>query len=192
MRPKDVVEPFFGGHQGGIVTPLQHHTCFAAFDLVADNRDDVVQMLQTWTAAAARMSTGQTAKPLGDDDSVPVTDSGDALGLSPSRLTVTFGFGAGLFTKDGKDRYGLAAHRPEALVDLPRFAGDQLADARTGGDLSVQACADDPQVAFHAVRQLARLAYGAAHDPLGAKRFYSPDPRERDAAQPDGLQGRDQ
>jgi deferrochelatase/peroxidase EfeB len=26
----------------------------------------------------------------------------------------------------------------------------------------VQACADDPQVAFHAVRQLARIAYGIA------------------------------
>jgi deferrochelatase/peroxidase EfeB len=158
----NAVEPFFGGHQGGIVTPLQHHTCFAAFDLVTNSRDEVVQMLQTWTAAAARMSTGQAAKPLGNDDSVPVTDSGDALGLSPARLTVTFGFGAGLFTKDGKDRYGLAAHRPAALVDLPKFVGDQLADARTGGDLSVQACADDPQVAFHAIRQLARLSYGAA------------------------------
>jgi deferrochelatase/peroxidase EfeB len=159
---KDAVEPFYGAHQGGIVTPLQHNTYFAAFDLVTDSRDDVVQMLQTWTAAAARMSTGQTAKPLGDDDSVPASDSGDALGLSPSRLTITFGFGAGLFTKDGKDRYGLAAHRPEALADLPKFVGDQLADARTGGDLSVQACADDPQVAFHAIRQLARLSYGAA------------------------------
>ena len=31
-----------------------------------------------------------------------------------------------------------------------------------GGDLSVQACADDPQVAFHAVRELERLAYGTA------------------------------
>src|ERR1700677_1384141 len=162
IADKDAIEPFYGAHQGGILTPLQHNTYFAAFDLVTDKRDDVVQMLQTWTAAAARMSTGQTAKPLGDDDSVPVTDSGDALGLSPSRLTVTFGFGAGLFTKDGKDRYGLASRRPEALVDLPRFVGDQLADARTGGDISVQACADDPQVAFHAVRQLARLSYGAA------------------------------
>ena len=159
---KDAVEPFYGAHQGGIVTPLQHNTYFAAFDLVTDSRDDVVQMLQTWTAAAARMSTVQTAKPLGDDDSVPASDSGDALGLSPSRLTITFGFGAGLFTKDGKDRYGLAARRPEALADLPKFVGDQLADARTGGDLSVQACADDPQVAFHAIRQLARLSYGAA------------------------------
>jgi deferrochelatase/peroxidase EfeB len=85
-------------------------------------------------------------------------DSGEALGLPSARLTVTFGFGAGLFIRDGKDRYGLAARRPDALVDMPKFVGDQLAEARTGGDLSVQACADDPQVAFHAVRQLARLA----------------------------------
>ncbi len=49
-----------------------------------------------------------------------------------------------------------------ALVDLPRFPGDQLVDARTGGDLSVQACADDPLIAFHAVRQLSRLAYNVA------------------------------
>jgi deferrochelatase/peroxidase EfeB len=67
-----------------------------------------------------------------------------------------------LFVKDGRDRYGLAGRRPEALVDLPTFNGDQLAAARTGGDLSLQACADDPQVAFHAVRQLVRLAYGVA------------------------------
>ena len=39
---------------------------------------------------------------------------------------------------------------------------DQLIEAKTGGDLSIQACADDPQVAFHAVRQLARLAAGTA------------------------------
>ena len=68
----------------------------------------------------------------------------------------------GLFVKDGKDRYGLANHRPEALVDMPRFVGDQLVEAHTGGDLSIQACADDPQVAFHAVRQLARLAEDVA------------------------------
>jgi deferrochelatase/peroxidase EfeB len=32
-------------------------------------------------------------------------------------------------------------------------------ESSTGGDLSIQACADDQQIAFHAVRQLARLAY---------------------------------
>jgi deferrochelatase/peroxidase EfeB len=84
------------------------------------------------------------------------------VGLLPARLTMTFGFGPGLFIKDGKDRYGLASQRPAALVDLPKFNGDQLIEARTGGDISIQACADDPQVAFHAVRQLARLATGVA------------------------------
>jgi deferrochelatase/peroxidase EfeB len=75
---------------------------------------------------------------------------------------LTFGFGAGLFARDGEARYGLAAQRPQALVDLPSFHGDGLVETRTGGDLSVQACADDPQVAFHAVRQLVRFAYGIA------------------------------
>ena len=47
-------------------------------------------------------------------------------------------------------------------MDLPHFPGDALEDARCGGDLAVQACADDPQVAVHAVRNLARLAFGTA------------------------------
>ena len=38
----------------------------------------------------------------------------------------------------------------------------ELIETRTDGDLSVQASADDPQIAFHAVRHLARLAYGVA------------------------------
>jgi deferrochelatase/peroxidase EfeB len=156
------VEPFWGAHQDGITTPAQGHSYFAAFDLLTASRDDVIRMLRTWTDAAARMAAGRTAAAIGQNVTTPGSDTGEALGLPPSRLTVTFGFGAGLFVKGGKDRYGLAARRPAALVDLPRFNGDQLIPARTGGDLSVQACADDPQVAFHAVRQLARLAYGAA------------------------------
>jgi deferrochelatase/peroxidase EfeB len=156
------VEPFWGRHQGGIATPVQTHTYFAALDLVATKRDDVIKMLRAWTAAAAHMAAGQAAAPLGQDLTIPGPDTGEALGLPAARLTVTFGFGSGLFVKDGKDRYGLAARRPPALVDLPRFNGDQLLATRTGGDVSIQACADDPQVAFHAVRQLARLAYGTA------------------------------
>jgi len=159
---RNASEPFWGQHQGGILTPLQSHTYFAAFDLTTDKRGDVIKVLRGWTAAAARMASGQTAEPLGQDLTVPGSDTGEALGLPPARLTVTFGFGAGLFAKDGKDRYGLAAHRPDALVDLPKFNGDQLVEAITGGDLSIQACADDPQVAFHAVRQLARLGADVA------------------------------
>jgi deferrochelatase/peroxidase EfeB len=146
-------EPFWGTHQAGIATPLQKHLYFAALDLTTTKREDVVNLLRVWTDATARMTAGQTSE---------AGDTGEALGLSPARLTVTFGFGASLFTRDGQDRYGLAASRPVALVDLPKFPGDQLVAEHTDGDLAVQACADDPQVAFHAVRQLARLAANVA------------------------------
>jgi len=155
-------EMFFGEHQGGIATAQQANSYFVAFDLVAKSRDEVTAMLRAWTEAAARMTSGETARPLGQDLSVEGPDGASALGLTRARLTITFGFGAGLFAKDGVDRYGLAGKRPDALVDLPRFNGDQLQAARTGGDISVQACADDPQVVFHAVRELDRLSYGAA------------------------------
>jgi deferrochelatase/peroxidase EfeB len=158
---RTTTEPFWGPHQGGIATPAQAHSTFAAFDLSTDKRDEVIALLKSWTDAAAAMTSGKPVAALAGADG-DAGDSGDTLELPPARLTITFGFGPGLFIKDGRDRYGLAARRPEALIDLPRFNGDQLVPERTGGDLSVQACADDPQVAFHAVRQLARLAYGAA------------------------------
>ncbi len=156
------VEPFFGAYQAGIATTQQTHCYVMALDLVTPKRADVVALLQAWTAAAARMTAGQTAEPLASDLSVPAADGGSALDLPAARLTVTFGFGPGLFVQNGVDRYGLAAQRPAALVDMPRFNGDQLDPKRTGGDLMVQACADDPQVAFHAVRELVRLSYGHA------------------------------
>jgi deferrochelatase/peroxidase EfeB len=159
---RDQIEPFWGPHQGGITTAVQSHTYAAALDLITTKRDDVIRLLRIWTNAAAKMSSGQPAQALRRDVEQAGRDSGEALGLPTARLTLTFGFGAGLFVKDGRDRYGLAAQRPQALVDLPRFNGDQLIETGTGGDLSVQACADDPQVAFHAVRQLARLARGIA------------------------------
>ncbi|WP_158742060.1 iron uptake transporter deferrochelatase/peroxidase subunit [Acidisphaera sp. L21] len=155
-------EPFFAPHQGGIVTARQNHTYFATFDLVTDKPSDLVTLLRNWTAVAARLSRGEDAAAPAATQDAPGTDTGETAGLDAARLTITFGFGPGMFEHEGKDRYGLKAKRPEALVDLPKFNGDQLEDARTGGDLSVQACADDPQVAFHAVRQMARLAKGVA------------------------------
>ena len=176
------VEPFWGAHQSGITTPAQRHSYTAAFDLTAARREDLVGMLRQWTAAAARLCGGEPAQPLQQDAAIRAADSGEALGLPPSRLSLTFGFGAGMFVKDGKDRYGLAARRPVALVDLPEFEGDELTEALTGGDLSVQACADDPQVAGHAVRQLAQLARGAAQLRWAQTGFRSdagPDQRPR-------------
>lgn len=152
---------FRGEHQAGIITPAQDRLHFAAFDVTTDSRDKLVRLLEQWTNAAERMTRGE---PAGDGSSsydAPPEDTGEAIGLPPAGLTITFGFGPTLFvTPDGRDRFGLADRRPEALTRLPHFSGDTLDPARSDGDLCVQACADDPQVAVHAIRNLARIGFG--------------------------------
>ncbi len=156
VGPGSAVE-FFGEHQAGIVTPPQQHLVFAAYDLTATDRPELTALLSGWTAAAARLTKGQA---LGGPDALddPPPDTGEAVGLGPSRLTLTVGFGPGLFDP----RFGLADRRPEVLAPLPPFPGDDLDPARSGGDLCVQACADSLQVAFHAVHELTRLGLGSA------------------------------
>ncbi|PTB16868.1 deferrochelatase/peroxidase EfeB [Trinickia symbiotica] len=171
--PYRALEPFFGQHQGGIVTPQQSHTYVAALDLTTNKRADVIGLLRAWTEAGSRLTRGEPAASIDGPDDRPAEDSGEALGLGAARLTITFGFGPGLFALEGKDRYGLANRRPAALVDLPRFNGDQLVPEKTGGDLFIQACAHDAQVAFHAVRQLARIGSGVAHIRWGQAGFLS-------------------
>ncbi|KOX27465.1 peroxidase [Streptomyces sp. NRRL F-4707] len=149
--------PFHGAHQAGIATPVQDRLHFAAFDVTTEDRAAFVALLKEWTAAARAMTAGHAVGEgaYGGLPEAPPDDTGEALGLRPSRLTLTLGFGPSLFEK-----FGLAGRRPEALADLPKFPGDNLDRARSGGDLCVQACADDPQVAVHAVRNLARIGFG--------------------------------
>jgi deferrochelatase/peroxidase EfeB len=160
----DAAVAFTGAHQAGIVTPAQDRLHFVAFDVTTDSRDELVAVLKAWTAAARRMTAGQDAGPEGAVDGVryaPPDDTGEAIGLPASGLTLTIGFGPTLFTTaDGTDRFGLGARRPAPLVELPSFPGDQIDPARSGGDICIQACANDPQVAVHAVRNLVRLGVG--------------------------------
>ncbi|KOG84212.1 MULTISPECIES: iron uptake transporter deferrochelatase/peroxidase subunit [Streptomyces] len=160
-RPAEAV-PFHGAHQAGIATAVQDRLHFAAFDVKTDDRAELIALLKEWTQAAARMTAGSQigSGAIGSLAEAPPDDTGEALGLPPSRLTLTFGIGPTLFESGGKDRFGLRDRRPAALVDLPRFPGDNLDPARGGGDLCVQACADDPQVAVHAIRNLARIGFG--------------------------------
>ncbi|MFE5741636.1 iron uptake transporter deferrochelatase/peroxidase subunit [Streptomyces celluloflavus] len=153
---------FHGPHQAGIASAVQDRLHFAAFDVTIDDRDELIALLKEWTKAAARMTAGDAVGDgaVGGLAEAPPDDTGEALGLPPSRLTLTFGIGPTLFEKDGKDRFGIKDRRPEALIDLPQFPGDNLDRARSGGDLCVQACADDPQVAVHAIRNLARIGFG--------------------------------
>jgi deferrochelatase/peroxidase EfeB len=155
--------PFRGTRQAGIATPVQQRLAFAAYDLTVDgdpaaNRAALQQMLRTWTAAAAAMAVAQSVPGDNGNPAAPPADTGEAVGLPAANLTITVGFGPSLFDK----RFGLAGKRPAALADLPAFARDQLDPLTSHGDVCIQACADDPLVAFHAIRNLARLARGTA------------------------------
>ncbi|MBF9070833.1 iron uptake transporter deferrochelatase/peroxidase subunit [Streptacidiphilus fuscans] len=142
--------PFHGTHQAGIVEPMQSTLHATAFDLTAGTgRPGLVSLMKRWSAAAGAMAEGR--KPPG------LTDDQVALDAGPSSLTVTFGFGASVFAKAG-----LTAQLPSQLAPLPPFPEDRLDRARCDGDLWVQVCADDPLVAYHAMRTLQRLAAGQA------------------------------
>jgi deferrochelatase/peroxidase EfeB len=148
--------PFRGAHQAGIATPAQDRLAFAAFDVTTGKRGELIALLQKWTEAAERMTRGVAIGAVdGTDQQVPV-DTGEATDLPAANLTITIGFGPSLFDA----RFGLAAHKPVALAPLPGFAHDVIDPARSNGDICLQACADDPQVAFHAVRNLNRLGFG--------------------------------
>jgi deferrochelatase/peroxidase EfeB len=163
--PDELPVEFGGRHQAGIVTPAQDRMYFVAFDLTGDQRDDVVALLQDWTVAARKLVQGNDVGEfgaVGGSPLAPPEDTGEALGLPPSRLTLTIGFGPSFFEKDGKPRFGLGGLKPELLKDLPAFSGDRLQPEISGGDIAIQACANDPQVAVHAVRNLVRIAFGRA------------------------------
>jgi deferrochelatase/peroxidase EfeB len=151
--------PFYGPHQAGITTPQQSRLVFAAFDLTTFDVHAVKAMLGQWSAAAALMTQGELIGPTEIRPEAPPFDTGEALGIGPQRLTVTVGFGPSMFD----ERFGLAARRPAALAPLPQLPGDAVLDEQiSGGDICVQACADDPQVAFHVIRNFARIAAGTA------------------------------
>jgi hypothetical protein len=103
-QTRAAMEGFDGPHQSGILTPLQNHSCFVVFDLVSEDGPSLVRLMRLWTEASRRMMRGQTAAAMEGDPDKPGADSGEAIGLGPSRLSITFGFGAGVFEKDGKDR----------------------------------------------------------------------------------------
>ncbi|MBS0025165.1 iron uptake transporter deferrochelatase/peroxidase subunit [Microbacterium paraoxydans] len=160
------VYDFFGAHQAGITTPVQDHLHFASFDMMPrTDRDDLISLLQDWSYAASRLTQGlevSASGAVGGSPEAPPDDTGEALGLPSAGLTITIGLGPSLFENEDGDRYGIASQRPAGLERLPAFLGDDLDPDASHGDLCVQACADDPQVAVHAIRNLSRIAFGRA------------------------------
>jgi deferrochelatase/peroxidase EfeB len=148
--------PFYGSaEQAGIRTPPQRHALFMTFDLTSSRRTDLQVLLARWSGAIAQLMKGRTIGQVEPERPNAVGfDTGEALELEPASLTVTVGLGPGVFT----DAYGLAGQRPPLLRPLRQLPSDALKPQFTGGDLSLQACGDDPQVVYHAIRDLARIA----------------------------------
>ena len=183
---------FRGEHQAGIVTEAQDRMHFATFDVTTNSRDDVIKMLADWTEMAERMTQGEEAfanGATGQNPYAPPTDTGEALGLPPSQLTLTIGFGPSFFLKDGVDRFRIADKKPAQLVDLPKFPNEKIDPARSGGDIVVQACANDPQVAVHAIRNLARIGFGTVAVRYSQLGFGRTSSTTRDQSTPRNLFG---
>lgn len=161
-KSDDAVVPFYdAGHQAGIITPAQSRLAFATYDLTVsgsptENRAALRSLLTDWTRAAAAMTRGRAVPGEAGDPNAPPADTGEARDIGAARATITFGVGPSLF--DG--RFGLSDRRPAALADLPKLPPEKLDPARCGGDLAIQACSDDPIVAFHVIRNLARIGRG--------------------------------
>ncbi|GGO19887.1 peroxidase [Microbispora rosea subsp. aerata] len=137
----DAVEPFHGVHQAGIATSPQTFAVFVGFDLrPGTDRAALTRLLRLLTDDARRLTRGEPA----------LADTDAELALLPARLTVTFGFGAGLFKAAGA---GHLAPQP-----LPAFKVDALQPRWSDGDLLIQVCADDRLTLAHALRVLVRDA----------------------------------
>ncbi|ASK62683.1 deferrochelatase/peroxidase EfeB [Virgibacillus phasianinus] len=160
-KKKDNTIPFYGKHQAGIITPQQTYTYVAAFDLQTDRKQEVIDLFKQWTQLSAVMSAGQVEHAY-ENDWLPPKDTGEALGLTAAKLTVTFGLGSSFFEKDDVDRYGILKKKPRHLKPIPAMPRDGLEDPYIGGDVCVQVCAEDQQVAFHAIRNMIKTGIGKA------------------------------
>ncbi|AGY38192.1 peroxidase [Streptococcus ilei] len=142
---------FYGKHQAGITTPMQKNIYFVVLDLRTKDKEEIIQLFKDWTDYSEKLVNGDLVKKDGSNALLPPSDTGETVGLNPYRLTLTFGVSASFLTK-----LGLEKKRPKLFRDLPAFPKEQLREQYTGGDIVIQACADDEQVAFHAVRNLIR------------------------------------
>lgn len=143
--------PFYGKCQSGITTPIQRQVYFAVLDLATEDLETIRGIFKSWTTYIARMMQGELVEAYKSNTMLPPTDTGEAVGMGTERLTITVGISPTFL-----DKLKLSSKKLPELEDLPKFARDQLQEAFTGGDICIQACAEDAQVAFHAVRNLLR------------------------------------
>lgn len=144
------VQPFYGQHQAGILTPQQASMMLVAFDVLASDKADLERLFRLLTRRFAFLTTGGPA-PDTPNPRLPPMDSG-ILGayIAPDNLTITLSVGSSLFD----ERYGLTPQMPKKLQKMTRFPNDSLDAALCHGDLLLQICANTQDTVIHALRDI--------------------------------------
>jgi deferrochelatase/peroxidase EfeB len=154
INPDDPI-PFHGEHQVGILRASSRQTLMVAFDVIADDRAELTELLRAITDRVRFLTAGGTPEPTGI--AAPPSDSGVLGPVVPADgLVATAGVGASLFD----DRYGLAARKPAKLTAMRTFPNDNLDPAWCHGDLLLQLSAPNTDTVLHALRDIARTTRG--------------------------------
>lgn len=129
-----------GVRQAGIATPAPARVDVVALTLrPGTGRAALGRLMRLWSDDIRTLAQGGT----------PSGDPAFELAAQPSSLTVTVGFGPGVFALPG-----LTKDLPTGLVSVPAMRHDRMEARWSGGDLVIQVCADDSLVISHAVRRL--------------------------------------
>ncbi|GAB2970540.1 Dyp-type peroxidase [Amycolatopsis acidiphila] len=147
--------PFHGTHQAGILRKPPAQSIVASFDVIAENRAELTDLLRGITDRSRILTAGGTPGAVGI--TAPPPDSG-VLGptVPADALTVTLGVGASLFD----DRYALADRKPARLTEMRTFPNDALDPTQCHGDLSLTLAAANTDTVVHALRDIARATRG--------------------------------
>ncbi len=150
--PPPVYLPLRGPHQTGITSPAPAVALLASFDLVAESKGELRDLLRVLTDEFDVLMSGRGVVDRGEH--YPPLDTG-SLGEKPppTDLALTLAVGASLFERP---ELGLTEHRPRELTTMTKMANDRLHPDRCHGDLLLNIAGDSQDVCLFALRQVMR------------------------------------
>lgn len=150
---------FYGRYQGGILDAAQVHAAFVGWDLrfaKGNKKEQLRALLRMLTDDAQRLVSGRGV----------LADTEAEMAADPAQLTLTVGLGQRLL-----DQVGVA---PDAVGQMPKFAGDKVEKRYGQSDLLVQFCSQDPTVLAHAVRAVSKNLRGLTERVFIQRGFIQP------------------
>jgi deferrochelatase/peroxidase EfeB len=164
------LQSFEGLHQMAMLSEPMPATSFVSYDVIAENRSELKDLLRTITNVMRAQYAG--GEPVFLGPASPPSDNGILGPVVPARqVAFLLGMGSTLFDDD---RYGLGAQKPSGLSVMESFPNDNLDAAQCGGDLSVQFTAAHADVVLHAMREVAMVTRGGMQPRWRLDGFGSP------------------